>query len=68
LRTQEGEKICDFNGTYWTKETYERLLKKNGFKDIQWIELRMHDKGKKLENWEDIEKKNMLVIVKATLV
>ena len=66
LRTKEGEKICDFDSYYRTKQTYEKLLQENGFRDIQWIELRMYDEWKKLENWEDIEKKNMLVIIKAT--
>lgn len=68
LRTQDGEKICDFRSFYWTRETYENLFIKNGFKDVKYIELKMHNEGKILDNWQEIEKQNMLVVIKATKI
>jgi ubiquinone/menaquinone biosynthesis C-methylase UbiE len=68
LWSGENKPILTLTDYHWSKETYEEVFKEAGLMNIQWTELRMHEEGKKLKNWKEIEKKNMLVIISATKV
>ena len=35
---KNGDRNVEFNFYYWSKETYNELLQKSGFKNIQWVE------------------------------
>ncbi len=35
---KKDDKYIEFNFYYWSKETFNELLQKVGFKNIQWIE------------------------------
>ncbi len=65
LWTQKYELICTLTDYYWSKSTLERLFKESGFKEVKWVEVRMHEEGKKFKNWKELEKQNMLVIIEA---
>ncbi len=66
LWSQDSKQICNITDYHWSKKTYESLFRKYSLNNITWVELRMHEKGKKLQDWKKIEKQNMLVIIRAT--
>lgn len=61
----KNEPIVTLTDHHWSSETYEACLRSAGLSNIQWIEPSMHEAGKQLENWQEIEKQNMLVIIEA---
>ncbi len=65
LWTQTNEEICILTDYYWSKQTYEESLTHAGFENTKWIEVRMHEEGKKIANWKELERNTMLVIIKA---
>lgn len=66
LWDQQDKLICKLIDYYWSKATYEASLKRAGLDNIRWTEIKMHEDGKSLENWEKLEKQNMLVVIRAT--
>ena len=65
LWTKDNEEICTLTEYHRSKENYEKTLQKVGLNNIKWVELRMHEEGKKLDNWRELEKRNMLVVLEA---
>lgn len=43
---KNGKPILSFNTYYWKKDTYEKALKKAGFKNIEWVKATVSSKGK----------------------
>lgn len=57
-RGNHGEKVLSFRKIYWwKKETYEYLLVKSGFTNIQWIKPKMNKIGRELfpTKWKELE-------------
>lgn len=66
LWTKDSEEICTLIDYHWSREVYEKSLTDAGFTDMRWVDVRMHEEGKKIAGWEELEKKNMLVVIEAT--
>jgi ubiquinone/menaquinone biosynthesis C-methylase UbiE len=66
----EGNKeVCSFHNYHWDKETYEKCLKKAGFKDIKWHEMKVSPKGIAefgKEFWNDWYNSPYLIVLEAT--
>lgn len=65
LYNKDGSEICKFINFYWSKKTLEDCFANAGFEKVDWIEMRMHEDGKKYPNWEILEKQNNLVVIRA---
>jgi len=66
LWTKKNEEICTLTDYHWSKKTFEECFAKAGFENIKWVEVRMHEEGKKIAKWKELEKNNMLVVIYAT--
>lgn len=65
----EGNKLNEFTNYYWSRETYQKELEKQGF-EVQWIDSEISPKGIKEygeDFWKDYEKKPIYVMIKAKL-
>jgi 2-polyprenyl-3-methyl-5-hydroxy-6-metoxy-1,4-benzoquinol methylase len=65
LWTKENEQICTLTDYHWSTKTYEESLAHAELESAKWINVRMHEEGKTLPNWKELEKNNMLVILEA---
>lgn len=66
LLNSNGEKLTVFTNYYWSKETYEAVMKAAGFSDIQWTSLKMEPEGKqRIDNWKQLEDNCSLIILSA---
>lgn len=63
LWSQDAELICLLTDYHWSKEAYEQALSTSGLSLIKWHELKMHQAGKALPHWQELEKQNMLVVI-----
>ncbi len=64
-----GNKFCSFTNYYWTKKTYQKIFKKNGFK-IEWLNSFVSDKGLKKYGekfWKKFKEKPIYLIIRAKL-
>ncbi len=66
LWSPDNKPVVTLTDYHWSKETYEKIFKEAGFSNVEWKEIKMHEEGKTLENWKDLERNNMLVILRAT--
>lgn len=57
---EKGKKPFEFINYYWSKETYEKCLKKAGFKSIEWVEPIISQEGidKYGENYWEKSRRN----------
>ncbi len=68
LYNREGDRICSFDYYFWGKETYESALKKVGFKNIKWHQIKVSKEGIDKygeEFWKDFYKYPTLIILEA---
>jgi len=66
LWTKSNEEICTLIDYHWSKKILEESFVNAGFENVKFVEVRMHEEGKKLSDWKELEKNNMLVIIEAT--
>lgn len=61
----QGEKpTCTVTNYYWSRETYNELLKEIGFTGVRWERLRFSEEGKTiLPNWQDLEENAILCLL-----
>jgi ubiquinone/menaquinone biosynthesis C-methylase UbiE len=70
VRLYENMKeTCSFSTYHWSKETYETSLKKAGFKDIRWHQLKVSKEGIKKypkHDWGKFTDNPYILIIEAT--
>jgi SAM-dependent methyltransferase len=60
----------DFINYYWSRETYERVLKTAGFQEVIWHPIRISDEGVKAygpEHWESVLRTPLLTALEARM-
>lgn len=66
---ETGKILCSFSNYFWSKETYDRIFKEEGF-DLQWNNASVSPEGIKKygkEFWKKFEEKPTYKILKAKL-
>ncbi len=66
--TPEEKPTISFTSTHWEQQTYEKIMRDVGFKDIQWIPMSVSERGIKelgKEFWQDWLDSPSLTILEA---
>jgi len=66
IRDAFKKQLCTCVVYYWSKKLYEKCFRKAGFVNVEWIDLKMTEKGKELfQNWRKLENCHSLVLLTA---